>query len=513
MELNIRKIHDIDIKLSLKEFKTLSLDIPEGYTPSLDSIFEEVKNLNVIKKSYKYDNYYWYDFINDMTKVTFSSFQELCYNFKNNITKVAMKVFTMDDHLIRKIDNNNMFQFDKKIPSHIFRFKELIGKEVRVRKISLKQILDTGCINDIPMYNELTFKPNGVFEEEKNDDSRYFNTWTKFKADLVDKVDMSKIDIILNHIKKVWCSDNDEHYNYILSWFKVIFTNPSLKTKVAVILKSSDKQIGKGILINDFLIPYVFGESYSMSIAGLDTITSKFNQILMNKIFINCDELSTIDGSYHQSFDVLKKRITDRTVKIEIKGGKSFIYPDYCNYLMCTNNDFTIRMEQGDARYFVLDCSPCFKGNFGYFKKLSESLNQENANHFFTYVSTLVSSVDVRNIPMTELKKSMMVNSLPSSLRFLLAFNEEYKFMCSKCSYDCSIEESSREVYVGADGCCCDSYFIPFNSLYDKYIHWCQETKEVALSRNKFGRSIDNYITKRRSGCHKVDLLSINVEL
>jgi len=518
MERLIEKDHGVNVRLIIKDFKTLSLDIPEEFQLEEKELEDEesVECVDNIKEIYKSSKYYWFDFVQDMTKDVFGSYEDLCDTFKKNIKKVAMKVFTMDDHLIRKIDSNNMFQFDKKIPNHVFKYYKLVFKTVQIKSISLNTLLNSGEINNIPMYNQLTFKPRGVFEDchtlGEFEDDRLFNTWTSFKARLVDKVDMDKIEIVLNHIKKVWCSDNDEYYQYILSWFKLIFINPSLKTKVAVILKSSDKQIGKGILINDFLIPYVFGETYSMSLAGLDTVTSKFNQILMNKLFINCDELSTIDGSYHQSFDVLKKRITDRTVKIEIKGGKSFIYPDYCNYLMCTNNDFTIRMEQGDARYFVLDCSPCYKGNFGYFKKLSDSLNQETADHFFTYVASLISNIDVRNIPMTELKRSMMINSLPSCIRFLMAFNEDYKFICHDC--DRSREESKYDdIYVGCDGCECEEYWISFNVLYDKYVKWCQDFKENSLSKNKFGRNIASYINKKKSTGIKVDLLSIKVDL
>jgi len=256
---------------------------------------------------------------------------------------VMFKIYAMDDHIIRKISRKNMYQFDKKIPSEVFKYYDISANgKLIIKKVSLKQMLEGGCISNVMRFDNLDFRPIGVVEDDFIEDEDLFNTFTNFQAKLVDEVDMSKIDIILNHIKKVWCSDNDEYYNYMLSWFKLIITNPSFKSKVAIVLKSAEKQIGKGILINDFLIPYVFGEQYSMSIAGLDTITCKFNQIMMNKLFINCDELSTIDGSYHQSFDILKKRITDKSIKIEIKGGKSFVYPDYCNYIMCTNNDFTI---------------------------------------------------------------------------------------------------------------------------------------------------------------------------
>ena len=280
-----------------------------------------------------------------------------------------------------------------------------------------------------------------------------------------------------------------------------------------MVLKSSDKQIGKGIIINDFLIPFVFGTQYSMSVAGLDTITSRFNQIYMNRLLINCDELSTLDGSFHQSFDILKKRITDKTAKIEIKGGRSFIYPDYCNYIMCTNNDFTIKIEQGDSRYFILECSPVYKGNFAYFKELSNSFTQDTANHFITYISRLNTGLtDVRNIPMTSLKRSMMIMSLQSPLRFLLDIvNNSTTIRASNIidfqnpdQGDLCIDELPRDM---------SHYWICSKNLYNMYQEWCDINNERKLSYQKFGRNITDSIEKKRSNGAKYNLKNITISL
>lgn len=409
----------------------------------------------------------------------------------------------MDDHIIRKISKTNMFQFDKKIPSQIFKYYSITATGVvKVINIKLSKLInDTTLINDISYYDELTFRPIGLDENDYIEPERSFNTWNGFQAQRVDKVDMSKIQIILDHIKNVWASSNEEYYKYLLNWFKVMFTNPSFKTKVAIVLKSSDKQIGKGIIINDFLIPFVFGTQYSMSIAGLDTITAKFNQVMMNKLFVNCDELSTIDGSYHQSFDVLKKRITDKTIKIEIKGGKSFIYPDFCNYIMCTNNDFTIRMERGDCRYFVLECSSIYKGNYAYFSELNEAFNQDSANHFYTYICGLASGVIIRDIPMTDLKMQMIIASLQNPTRFLMSLKE------GKTLYDChECDENLTE-------CSCSELWVDYKTLYQTYIMWCDTNREKCLSLIKFGKDIKDVIIKKKISNFKYDLKSIKVNL
>jgi hypothetical protein len=326
------------------------------------------------------------------------------------------------------------------------------------------------------------------FKKERN-----FNMWSGFQAKLLKKedIDITKIAVILNHIRVVWCDNNEMIYNYVLSWFKTIFTIPDFKTKIALVLKSSDKQIGKSILINEFLIPFVIGEKYSLADAGLDSLTAKFNQHLMGKIFINTDELSTLDGGFHQSFDVIKNRITEKTMKIEIKGGAVFTYSNYMNVIMNTNHDFTLKLEVGDARYCVLECNPQYKGDYEYFNNLNKLFNQENANHFFSYICYYDKSVEVREIPMTNLKREMIINGLASPCRFLLDIkNGDYTNLLFE-----------------------DDGLVKASNFYDIYVHWCETNREKVLTIRRFGLSIKDYIKKKKSSSIVYDVKSININL
>ena len=68
-------------------------------------------------------------------------------------------------------------------------------------------------------------------------------------------------------------------------------------------------------------------------------------------------------------------------------------------------------------------------------KESARDLTQESANHFFTYVAKLkIGLTEIRNIPLTPLKKSMIINSMSSPLRYLLHIKESNNIICDTCS-------------------------------------------------------------------------------
>ena len=498
------KATGVPIKLKSKPFdKPKGFEVPEDYEPIIPTRLSN-ENLNDIKALYRNTDYYWYDFHREMTSQVFSSKDAMLEVFTDRIKRVALVAYNMEDHIVRKISEDNMFQFDKKSPRGGVRYMStdpITGKD-RVMRESFARILDVwGAIDDVPFYNSLDFRPIGAFEEDYIEPERTFNTWTGFKAELVDEVDMDYVQPILNHIKIVWASGDEDIYHYLLCWFKLIFTNPSRKSKVAIVLKSDDKQIGKGILINGFLVPYVFGDQYAMSTNGLDKITQRFNTIVMNKLLINCDELSSSNG-YHSSFDTMKNRITDPTTTIEPKGGRPFQYPDFCNYIMTTNHDFTIHLEKGDARYCILECSPALKGNYEYFNNLKDLFTQDTADHFFTYICHYDDKgIDIRDIPMTQLKKDMLVCSIPSPIRFLMHIHERVSDECN------NFDDWDYQVSVFETGA-----WIKSRDLYSLFKRWVDESREKSFTSNAFGSAIKKYIVKKRSNGYWYNLLSIKVE-
>lgn len=520
LEREIKQKTSRDISLKVKDMETLPWEIPSQHLPPVPDA--------PTGDCYRAQDYFWQDFVQDMS-ATHNSLSELKKAFRENINKVMMKVHCMDDMLVRKISPNLMFDFGNKYPKETFKYKVITPRtgKVSIHRVKFGQFVEMyGGLDYINNYNKLDFKPIGVFENNKSNINAIvprgnFNSWTGFQAKLLppEKVNTELITPILNHIKQVWCAGEEEIFNYIIGWFKTIFVSPRAKSKVAIVLKSTEKQIGKGMIINDFLIPFVFGEPYSMSVAGLDTVTCRFNDMLMNKMFINCDELSTLDGSYHQSFDILKKRITDPTVKIEIKGGKSFIYPDFSNYIMNTNHDFTIKVEQGDARYLILNCSPCYKGQFKYFSQLADTFTQETANHFLSWVCYRENTPEIRNIPMTRLKREMIIMGFQTPTRFLLEIQQgDYSSIQNHLDDDFAqvpppVEDEQKEPRDRDSPFNEDNRWIQGTILYQYYVNWCERNHERCLSNHKFSKDIKDHIVRKRSNGSKYDLKSIKINL
>lgn len=487
----IYKDEGFDIKLKVKEFSKFDLDnIPESTQVETKEDTNPDAELDPYKSS---SDYYWYDFMEDM-KVVHNSLEELKTVFISNANKVMLRTYEMPGVLIRKISAENSYQFDKVVPEDVFKYWELSpsGKPY-IAKISLRKLLmSEGLISDINCYDKLDFHPTAQPNMKRQ--GRTFNTWDGFKSKLYNKedIDMDLIADTLNHIMVVWANNDVAIYNYIMSWFQKIFKTPYEKTKIALVLRSQEKQIGKGIIINHLIIPYIFGLKYAMSVAGLKTLTDRFNELLMNKLLINCDELSVLEGSYHETFDVLKKQITDGTVKIEIKGGKSFIYPDFSNMIFCTNNDFVIKLELGDARYCVIECNPVYRGNYSYFQGLVDSFNQNLADHFYSYVYHFEAKVEVRNIPMTDIRRTIMINSMSTPMRFLMEVRDG----------DVDIPHLD------------DSKLVPGKTFYDAYKQWCNDNNERVLSNVKFARDIGGMVDKKKTKANNIyDLNTIRISV
>ena len=108
-------------------------------------------------------------------------------------------------------------------------------------------------------------------------------------------------------------------------------------------------------------------------------------------------------------------------IRIEIKGGHIFDYPDYSNYLGTTNNEWTVKMDKHDGRIAVFECNGFRQGQHNYFKSVMDTFSQDTANHFYSYIyHNLFGDVcEIRNIPSTDLRKRMIQASLSISEVFI----------------------------------------------------------------------------------------------
>ena len=451
------------------------------------------------REEYNNSQYYWNDFMNEVACNKKQTLEELITAFKKNIGRVAIRTNTCGK-FIMKISDKNMIYTSNELNTYIFSYtkQKFSGKgkvlSSEVANINLHKLLygdEYGLSNYIPLYNDLTFDPN--VERALKEDSRSFNSWNGFKAKLLsqNKIDVSLIEPLLNIIRCVWSNNDDEIFHYIKSWFHHIFHYPYKKTKAVIMLKSTEQQIGKGFLMNSFLIPYVFGRQLSFSIQGLKELTSEFNEQFMNKLFINVDELTNADCSnFHASFDAVKNRITEPTININIKNGAKFQYPCLANMIFCTNNDFTVKIEESDARYCVLKCNPKYAKNKEFFDDVEKQCSNKNcADHFFSYLYYLDNPRDPRDIPVTELKKEIIYNCLTSAKRFIYRVKEirENEEEDTKYEYAWESEISTAERETSA------------SVLFGYFQRYCLAMKEKdTYNMTRFGRELNENIKSRR---------------
>jgi hypothetical protein len=478
----------IEIQLKIKEMSPLVLN---GFHPIRIFDFNE--------------EYYYYDFINELQKKNWD-INELTAFVKSNINRVVIRL-TTGEYFIKK-DKDHMLEDIKKLPdTHIKYFipscsTNNLEKDEKTGKVdnfqqSFYKLIKNKFYNYITDYNNLTFAPDG-FEISPRD----FNTWFGYKATRLSNYDVSKIQPILEHIRTVWADNNEEHYKYIMSWFHHLFKYPNRKTKVALVLRSEKQQIGKGAIVEDFLIPYVIGKDTSLYGQGLDFLTARFNVELMNKVLVAVDEMATVKGDYHSKFDAIKSLITSSSVKLEIKGGRKFNGNNFMNFIMMTNNEFSIKVEWYDGRYAVFDCNCDRFRDFNYFNNLYSCFNQVNADIFYSYVYDLVDVVDVRTIPETKIRRDMKLSCMSSTMRFMYRVKElldEKNDITEDVKDD---EDDGKNDYFNATwqenllkieendilGCV----------LYQFYKKFCDEENEKPVSNTRFGREINNIISKKK---------------
>ena len=437
---------------------------------------------NQYEKNIILENYYWADFLKEFKDKIFPSYESMrrdvlskignVFNLIKDFSGIAIIKQSNDDpcHIIKYNSNQKICNL---------KYNEIKEGETQIKKYAFNHFIDNH-IDSLALFTSIVCNPNISTVKDYE-----FNLWQDFTAKEVEDVKINKIQIILTHIKEVWASNNEEYYNYLISWLAHIIQTPWNKTEIAVVLISKPGS-GKTI-ITEFIEKYLFGKDKSVHVDDINQALGKFNIIMKNKLFVCIKEMATLKEEYHKMFDKFKSLITDSTINLEQKGIDIITLNNIANYIITTNNDFSIKIEESDRRYAVFKCSEKYINNREYFNALADALNQDTANHLFTYLKRYKININLRNIPESEYKKEIQEMSLSSSLRFLKAIKR-------------------REVEpVGYPD-------IKGQELFNSYSGWCKCNNEKPCSGTAFGRQIKDYIEKRKTmGFMLYDAISIKL--
>lgn len=137
----------------------------------------------------------------------------------------------------------------------------------------------------------------------------------------------------------------------------------------------------------------------------------------------------------------------------------------YTRWIGTTNNAFCAPLDDGGLkrRFCPLECSSKYVGNGTYFENLKSTLNQDAADHFYSYLRNYpMDGKDITNFPVTELALDMVEASMTSSKRFIKeCLNNFASIICYL--HDCPEHDAKSSTHK----------IVFTDDLYRKYREWC----------------------------------------
>lgn len=322
---------------------------------------------------------------------------------------------------------------------------------------------------------------------------RTFNTFKGFPVQIVDTIDMSLVDPWLNHLKML-INDSDL-YEFFIQWVANIVQKPRDKPGTAVLF-TSKPGAGKNAFV-DHLRVNVLGHELTNEFQGFDNVVSRFNGHLSGKLLCVVDEVSTLQESYHNTFDKLKGIITAPTLTIERKGENIKSRPERNSnrIIALSNHAHTLKVEDGDRRWMCVNCSREKVGDYEYFDKLFSFQTAESGRHLLTYLLTKVNiTKNLKKVPMTDIKHQMAEMSQSRPKLFLSDLVTEHE------SNDIFtyLMAQSRETF--GDKFVTDDYWIfSCEDLFNAFQAWIQRNAFTCkLNSKAFGMDLSDIIGKSR---------------
>jgi uncharacterized protein YrzB (UPF0473 family) len=426
------------------------------------------------------DDYCWNDFLQEFQEQpNLSDMETIVEHYRNRLSRVLVKVNDGDSYFLKKDSKFKLFNRVEKIPDEmiqwcIIEFNQKTGEIQQTwRRTKLKKIYEDGIGNRIfTVYNDTTWRPT------MNYSGRELNLWTGFKAQHKPSdwtYNEEKVTPILKYIKETICNNNEQKYKWLISWFHHCFTKAEEKTGVCPILYSPQQGTGKGIF-TAWLVNHMYGNDIAEEITGLSKLVQKHNTVRERKCFTPVDEASTVKGDFHSTFDVLKNAITASRVMIERKCVNAYSIEDFCNFMICTNNLHSVKIESTDRRFMIFDVNASRLQDNEYYDDIRlNHLTEDGARHFFEYLTNLDKKelVDPRKVIDCKVKKNIKDLSRPITDRFFEAINSR-TWEIDVGQTHLIAEETDEE------------WKFSRSNLYKIFTNWCSESGEPTIRQALF---------------------------
>jgi len=183
-----------------------------------------------------------------------------------------------------------------------------------------------------------------VIDADQND----FNMWRGFEItreqaeSYVSSLgDAADVQVVLDHIKMIWCQGKDVLYQYCIRWLAWVIQRPECKLGVALVLQGAQGG-GKGIVVA--LMRRIIGERHSTQIMNMQELTGKFTGSALKACCLCFVDEATWGGN-KQEAGAIKKLISERHHKVEDKFKDPYYTQSFTNYIWASNEIHVCRNQ------------------------------------------------------------------------------------------------------------------------------------------------------------------------
>ena len=341
------------------------------------------------------------------------------------------KYVTKDDYTVRKVYFNRMPDYETGV-----------GEDGEKSTFNFSRWF----FNKFTGIRSITYELNkDVFYDDKmNLCPRMKHQYIKYE-DFSKKV-QKKVQIMLNYIKEVLASGQEDANTYLLQWLSHMIKG---NKNDSILYLKSKQGFGKSTLL-EFIRQYVVGEDLALE-TGSGPILSNFNAILGGKLFVYFEELETFSIAQWMSVSSrLKRYATSGTITLEDKNVKAYTAKNIMNIIIASNNDAV--MDDDGRRYFILDIathrqvipncdSPRNEENIKFWTDVRSCFNDEVGHAFYCYLMEVdTTNYRPQNFPSTQSKLDSYAKRMDTHENFL-----KYNYVLNRAELKTTLGELYEE--------------------------------------------------------------------
>jgi hypothetical protein len=196
-----------------------------------------------------------------------------------------------------------------------------------------------------PLRNQvarLTYDPSAA-PLAITEDGQEYNTWSGWGCE-PKPGDVSPFIKLLDH---VFAGAKEEERLWFLRWCAYPIKHPGTKMFSSAVIHGLAQGTGKSLL--GYSVRAIYGSNFAE--ISQDDLHAPFNEWAVHKQFVMGDDVTGSDK--RKDLDRLKKMVTQREIRLNVKNVASYVVPDLLNFYFTSNHADAFFLEDQDRRFFI----------------------------------------------------------------------------------------------------------------------------------------------------------------